>query len=457
MPVVPVLASMEVNGIIFIPERVSRFSEALGQHLDSLRREAHASVGGRDFNLASPEQVADALFGRLGLPAPPIRSGSKHASTSEEVLEGLREMHPAVASIIEFRSVNKLKTTYVDKLVARAIGAPLTDSALPPSQGALTAVIHALWHQTSVRTGRLSCSRPNLQQIPKSSDPLSACAGVNIREAFVASRGFTLMAADYSQIEARRPCMRVLAHACGDPRLLSLFGSEEETTGGQGGRKGDIYRLLAAQVLGKAELDVSPAERTRAKTVCLGIIYGMGTPQVARKLGIKEGQASDLVRSFLEAFPGIDNYIRVTKRFAREKGYVKTLTGRRRHLPEINSKNTTLRAQAERQAVNSIVQGTAADIIKAAMVLVTRGLDIWRGEGCGDCPRLLMQIHDELVFECPACEEDLERLKNLLHACMEQKVPTSLGIRCPLAVNMLVGMSWGTMRPVVRRTHDELS
>ncbi|CAM9435110.1 unnamed protein product [Discosporangium mesarthrocarpum] len=447
MPVVPALAAMEVTGIVFLPERVSRFSKALAGRLEQLKRDTCAALDGHEFNLASPEQVAGVLFERLQLPAPPTRSGSKHASTSEEVLEGLLGRHPAIAPILEFRGVNKLKTTYVDKLAARANGAERAESAVPSQVGATAARIHAAWHQTSVRTGRLSCSRPNLQQIPKSGDALAACGGINIRDAFVATRGFTLMAADYSQIE-----MRVLAHACGDQALLGLFSGEGVSKGGRG--MGDIYLLLAAQVLSKSEGSVSKAERDKAKTVCLGIIYGMGIPQVARKLGVKEGQATDLVRSFLETFPGIDAFLRKTRRFAREHGFIKTLTGRRRHLPEIQSKNTALRAQAERQAVNSVVQGTAADIIKSAMAMIASGFNSWKAEGTGECPRLLMQIHDELVFECPANEEDLERLKGILQGCMEQEVPRQLGIKCPLVVNMMVGMSWGSMRPVVRREDD---
>ncbi|CBJ29252.1 DNA polymerase [Ectocarpus siliculosus] len=465
MPAIPVLAGMEVSGVVFLPERVTRFSDALGNHLEGLKRTAVKAVGGRDFNLASPDQVADVLFKHLKLPSPPVKAGSVHASTSAEVLEGLQGKHAVVAPILEFRGVNKYKTTYVDKLAERALGAAAAESAVPASQGAGAARIHATWNQTSARTGRLSCSRPNLQQMPKGSDPLAGVEGVNVRDAFSATRSFTLMAADYSQIE-----MRVLADACRDPGLRNLFatlGGTNDAGASTGG--GDVYRKLAAQVFAKEEHGVSDEERNRAKVVCLGITYGMGTPQVAKKLEITESQAQGLVRSFLKAFPGIEPFMAATRRygtpcrhqisqrrFARENGYVCTLTGRRRHLPEINnSRNAAAKAQAERQAVNSVVQGTAADIMKTAMVLVARRLDAWRSsldEGL-DCPRLIMQIHDELVLECPACEEDLERLKGLLADCMEVEAPAVLGIKCPLTVNMLVGMSWGSMRRVV--SHDE--
>ncbi|CAM9558901.1 unnamed protein product, partial [Ectocarpus sp. 12 AP-2014] len=404
--------------------------------------------------------VADILFKHLKLPSPPLKAGSVHASTSAEVLEGLQGKHAVVAPILEFRGVNKYKTTYVDKLAERALGAAAAESAVPASQGAGATRIHATWNQTSARTGRLSCSRPNLQQasnpyrypMPKGSDPLAGVEGVNVRDAFSATRSFTLMAADYSQVE-----MRVLADACRDPGLRNLFatlGGTNDAGASTGG--GDVYRKLAAQVFGKEEEGVTDEERNRAKVVCLGITYGMGTPQVAKKLEITESQAQGLVRSFLKTFPGIEPFMAATRRFARENGYVCTLTGRRRHLPEINnSRNAAAKAQAERQAVNSVVQGTAADIMKTAMVLVARRLDAWRSsldEGL-DCPRLIMQIHDELVLECPACEEDLERLKGLLADCMEVEAPAVLGIKCPLAVNMLVGMSWGSMRRVV--SHDE--
>ncbi|CAM9118397.1 unnamed protein product [Sphacelaria rigidula] len=253
------------------------------------------------------------------------------------------------------------------------------------------------------------------------------------------------MAADYSQIE-----MRVLADACQDPGLSKLFASLGSDGASSGG--GDVYRGLAAEVFKKEAGTVSDAERTRAKVVCLGIIYGMGTPQVARKLGVTESQAHGLVRSFLKAFPKIEPFLAATRRYARDKGYVCTLTGRRRHLPEINNaRSAVLKAQAERQAVNSVVQGTAADIIKSAMVLLAVRLDQWRRslQPGGDSPRMIMQIHDELVFECPAREEDLGKLKGLLKKCMEEETPARLGIKCPLTVNMLVGMSWGSMRHVV--------
>eukprot|EP00903_Cladosiphon_okamuranus_P006776 g6606.t1 len=448
MPAISVLAGMEVSGVVFFPERVTRFSVALQHHLESLERAAVMAVGGREFNLASPDQVADILFSYLKLPSPPVKPGSLHASTSAEVLEGLRGKHAVVAPILEFRGVNKYKTTYVDKLAERALGAAATEGAIPARQmaGAGAVRIHAVWNQTAARTGRLSCLRPNLQQIPKSSDPLAGVAGVNVRDAFAASKSFTLMAADYSQIE-----MRVLADACRDPGLRSLFTTTSlgGTKGNVGTGGGDVYKKLAAQVFGKDHNDITDAERTRAKVVCLGIIYGMGTPQVAKKLGTTESQAQGLVRSFLRAFPGIGPFLAATRRSAREKGYVCTLTGRRRHLPEINnSRNAAAKAQAERQAINSVIQGTAADIVKTAMVLVARRLGAWRcnlEEGLAN-PRLIMQIHDELVLECPACEEDLERLKGLLAECMEVEAPAMLGIECPLTVNMMVGRSPAAMK-----------
>ncbi|CAM9607599.1 unnamed protein product [Chrysoparadoxa australica] len=426
MQVAAVLSGMEQTGAAFEASKIQKYRQAFVKREQELTAQAHR-VCSVEFNLSSPEQVAEVLFGHLKLPSPPAKKGSKHASTSEEVLEKLKGKHPVVGLLLEHRAVRKMETTYLAKISGHIIRGR----------------VYAQWNHLAVRTGRLSCSRPNLQQLPKFSEEEGVIAklGCNIRDALVAGDGNVLLAADYSQIE-----FRVLAHACKDEGLLRIFAAS-----------GDLYSSLASKVLQKEVEAVTKEERQRAKVVCLGIIYGMGPQQLASKLHCSDEEARTTLRNFLKQFPRMAAFLDSTRKFARATGYVTTLTGLRRYLPEISSNVPALRAQGERQAVNSCIQGTASDCIKMSMVLVDKELGKWAKEaGSPDhVPVLILQVHDELVFQCRSMEEDVRRLRRLLHICMAKVTGEYLGISVDLAVNMEVGITYGSVRPCLSGEDEE--
>jgi DNA polymerase I len=356
-PLVAVLFRMERGGVLVDRELLKAQSAELAARMLELQTQAHAEAGGA-FNVDSPKQLQEILFGKLGIPV--IRkTPTGQPSTAEDVLEELAATYPLPKLILEYRGVAKLKSTYTDNL--------------PLQIDAATGRIHTSYHQAVAATGRLSSQDPNLQNIP-----IRTQEGRRIRQAFVAPAGHSLVAADYSQIE-----LRIMAHLSGDASLVRAFTEDR-----------DVHQATAAEVFG-IELDrVSVDQRRSAKAINFGLMYGMSAFGLARQLGISRGDAQKYMDLYFERYPGVKRYMEETRRQARELGYVETVFGRRLYLPEIQSRNAALRQYAERSAINAPMQGTAADIIKRAMIDV----DAWL-RSSGAPARLIMQVHDELVLE----------------------------------------------------------
>ncbi|MEL7536354.1 MAG: DNA polymerase I [Pseudomonadota bacterium] len=355
-PLVPVLIAMEQHGVALDGARLKRQSTKLAKSMDTLEQKAHELAGG-PFNLGSPKQLQEILFGELGLPV--LRKTPKgQPSTAEDVLAELAVDYELPEVILEYRSVAKLKSTYTDKL---------------PLDVGPDGRIHTSYHQAVAATGRLSSSDPNLQNIP-----IRTPEGRRIRQAFVAAKGYTLLAADYSQIE-----LRIMAHLSGDEGLTDAFANDM-----------DVHRATAAEVFGLAPDEVSSDERRSAKAINFGLIYGMSAFGLAKQLGIARGEAQQYIDTYFERYPGVREYMDRIRHEAHELGYVSTVFGRRLYLPDINAKQSQRRQYAERTAINAPMQGTAADIIKRAMIRVHD----WLERDAVDA-RLIMQVHDELVFE----------------------------------------------------------
>ncbi len=359
IPLVPVLSAMERRGVRVDAERLRALSEELAKRMDALEREAHEEAGG-PFNLQSPKQIQAILFNedRLGLPVR-AKTPTGQPSTADSVLQNLAREYALPRLILDHRALSKLRSTYA--------------VALRESVNPVTGRVHTSYHQAVASTGRLSSSTPNLQNIP-----VRTAEGRRIRQAFVPAPGFRLLAADYSQIE-----LRIMAHLSGDEGLVAAFAA---------GR--DIHRATAAEVGGIEEAHVDGEMRRRAKAVNFGLIYGMSAFGLARQLGIERGEAQDYIARYFERYPGVRAYMEETRERARDRGYVETVFGRRLYLPEIKSRNAARRQYAERTAINAPMQGTAADVIKRAMV----SLHEWTA-GREDEVRMIMQVHDELVFE----------------------------------------------------------
>jgi DNA polymerase-1 len=392
-PLIAVLAAMERHGIRVDPDRLTDFSKELERSLDALTREIHA-LAGEAFNLASPKQLATVLFERLGLP--PIKKTKTGYSTDADVLEALALRHPLPAKLLEHRTLAKLKSTYAD--------------ALPALVNAETGRIHTSFNQLVAATGRLSSSAPNLQNIPIRSE-----LGRRIRAAFIPEDGWRFLAADYSQIE-----LRILAHVCQEESLVEAFRRGE-----------DIHRRTAAEVFGVAPDDVTPEQRDVAKTTNFSVIYGVTAFGLSRGLSISQQEAQQYLDRFFARHPRVKAYLETTVSEGRERGYVSTLLGRRRYLPELRSGNPNLRAFAERMATNAPIQGTAADLIKIAMVRMARAL-----ASRGLRSRMLLQVHDELLFEAPA--DEVAALEPLAREVME----SAMELAVPLRVDITVGSDW---------------
>lgn len=394
MPLVPVLADMERRGVCVDCDHLRRLSAQLGAQAAALEKKIYEAAGG-EFNINSPKQLAEVLFVRLGLP-----SGKKNptgASTDADVLSDLSRAHPLPGLVLEYRSLIKLKSTYTDALV----------EMISPKTGRL----HTSFHQTGTATGRLSSSDPNLQNIPIRTE-----TGRQIRRAFVApGPDWELISADYSQIE-----LRMLAHFSGDEALLRAFREDK-----------DIHRFVAAEIAGVPEDQVSDQMRSRAKTVNFGIIYGQSAARLSREQDISLSDAEDFIRAYFERYRGVKKFIDETVEKARQKGYVSTILGRRRPLPNINSRNPRLRSAEERIAVNTIMQGSAADLIKVAMARIHRSL----AHNCRQTG-MLLQIHDELLLESPTRQagEAAQLVRNEMAGAMTLKVP--------LKVNVSRGPNW---------------
>ncbi len=394
IPLIDVLARMERIGVRVDAAALRQQSGELAKRLWELEQQAHDLAGER-FNLGSPKQLQAILFERMGLPVGK-KTATGQASTAEDVLQELALNYPLPKVILEYRALSKLKSTYTDRL--------------PEQMNPHTGRVHTSYHQAVASTGRLSSSDPNLQNIP-----IRTSEGRRIRQAFVPEPGWVMLAADYSQIE-----LRIMAHLSGDDGLLRAFAAGA-----------DVHRATAAEVFGVAVEDVGAEQRRSAKAINFGLIYGMSAFGLAQQLGIERGAAKDYVDRYFTRYPGVKAYMENTRRSAAERGYVETVFGRRLYLSDIRARNPQLRQAAERAAINAPMQGTAADIIKRAMLAVDR----WLRES-GFPARMLMQVHDELVFE--VAEDAVTEAGERIRAAMI----TAAELRVPLEVDIGVGANW---------------
>ncbi|ELV7516818.1 DNA polymerase I [Photobacterium damselae] len=384
MPLVPVLSRMERTGVLIDSMKLSAQSQEIAQRLNELEKRVF-EIADQEFNLSSPKQLQAILFEKMGLPVLK-KTPSGTPSTNEEVLQELALDYPLPKLILEYRGLAKLKSTYTDKL--------------PKMVNPATGRVHTSYHQAVTATGRLSSSDPNLQNIPVRNDE-----GRRIRQAFIAPQGYKVLAIDYSQIE-----LRIMAHLSGDKALLDAFCHGK-----------DIHAATAAEILGLPLEQVSSEQRRRAKAINFGLIYGMSAFGLAKQLDMGRGEAQEYMNTYFERYPGVLEYMETTRTVASEQGYVETLFGRRLYLPDIKSRNGLRRKAAERAAINAPMQGTAADIIKRAMVLV----DEWIGQQESGRVRLLMQVHDELVFEVQESEIEsvAQEIKTLMESAAQLDVP----------------------------------
>ena len=392
LPLAKVLAQMEELGFAVDKAGIAEYGEIMQNKIDRLQDLVYEEVG-YQFNLNSPKQLGEALFIKLGLPAG--KKTKTGYSTNAEVLEKLRYEHPVVELILEYRTLAKIKSTYCDGLLK-----------VVEEDGR----IHSSFNQTETRTGRISSTEPNLQNIPVRTD-----VGRELRKFFVAKEGCVLVDADYSQIE-----LRVLAHVANDSGMIEAFKEND-----------DIHRNTAAQVFHMPREMVTPLMRSRAKAVNFGIIYGIGAFSLAKNIGVTRKEAEEYIKTYLDHFSGVRNYMTNVVEHAKETGYVETLFGRRRYLPELSSSNFNLRSFGERVAMNMPIQGTAADIIKIAMIRVVHRL-----EKEGLRARLILQVHDELIVEAP--EEEAPLVQQLLTEEMEQAIHLSV----PMVAEATIGKTW---------------
>ncbi len=394
LPLVTVLGDLEWHGMLIDTEFLKNLSIEYHGVLDKLTEEIYGMAGG-PLNLNSPKQIGEVLFEKLSLPGSKRTKNGSH-STNVDVLEKLAPDYPVVARILEHREVQKLLSTYIDALPAQIF------------QG--SGRVHSSFNQTVAATGRLSSTNPNLQNIPVRTD-----AGKRIREAFIAADDNVLLSADYSQIE-----LRILAHLSKDPFLIDAFLADK-----------DIHAQTASAIYGIYPEMITPEMRRAAKTINFGLMYGMGPVNLSRQLGISFNEARTFIEAYFRQFPTVKEYMESTIEKARQYGYTETLLGRRRYLPEINAKNRNIREAAERTAINTPVQGTAADIIKLAMIDIHKDLP----DVCGGA-RMLLQVHDELVFELP--EREVDTFKEWVIG----KMSSAYKLSVPLKVDVGIGRNW---------------
>lgn len=395
MPLIPVLARMERHGVEINSEEISAVADDLRTDIISLEKEIY-SLTGVEFNISSPKQLGDVLFLRLKLDDKAKKTKTRQFVTNEEVLQRLTHRHPVVGKVLEYRGLKKLLSTYVE--------------ALPALVNPVSGRIHTSYNQAVAATGRLSSNNPNLQNIPVRDE-----RGREIRKAFIPGKGYRFFAADYSQIE-----LRLMAHLSGDSAMISDFMSEV-----------DIHSATAAKIFGIDPGEVTREMRGKAKTANFGIIYGISAYGLSQRLNISRTEAKDLIDGYFESYPGVKEYMERCIADARERGYVTTLYGRRRELRDINSRNALLRSNAERNAINAPIQGSAADIIKIAMIdidneLLESGLNA----------RMIMQVHDELIFEVR--EADLDTLRGMVI----NKMSSAAELSVPLVVEWGAGSNW---------------
>lgn len=395
MPLMPVLARMERNGVVLDTETLKEVENDFTVRLQTLEKDIY-ELAGHEFTINSPRQVGEVLFGELKLSEKVKKTKSGQYSTSEEVLRDLHSKHPIVQKILDYRGLKKLLSTYVE--------------ALPKLINPATGHIHTSFNQAVTATGRLSSSNPNLQNIPVRGED-----GREIRKAFIPEAGEIFFSADYSQIE-----LRIMAHLSGDEHMIEAFNAGH-----------DVHAATAARIFHKDIKDISQDERRKAKTANFGIIYGISAFGLAERMDVSRTEAKELIDSYFEMYPKIKDYISKAVDTAREKGYIETEFGRRRYLPDINSRNAVVRGYAERNAVNAPIQGTAADIIKIAMIRVQQRLD---AEGCK--ARMILQVHDELNFSVPA--DEFDKVKRIVIEEMQGAYKMSV----PLEADCGEGKNW---------------
>jgi DNA polymerase-1 len=389
-----VLGRIERNGVLIDAARLAAQSQQLAERMVALEREAY-DLAGQPFNLGSPKQIGEILFTKLGMPVK-RKTASGAPSTDEEVLDELAADYPLPAKLLEHRGLSKLKGTYTDKL--------------PLMVNPATGRVHTNYAQAVAVTGRLASNDPNLQNIP-----IRTAEGRRVREAFIAPAGHSILSADYSQIE-----LRIMAHMSEDPGLLKAFAEGI-----------DVHRATASEVFGVAVPEVSSEQRRYAKVINFGLIYGMGAFGLASNLGIERSAATAYIERYFQRFAGVKRYMDETKESARANGFVETLFGRRIYLPEIRGGNGPRKSAAERQAINAPMQGTAADLIKLAMIAMQGVLD--REERA---TKMVMQVHDELVFEVPDAELDWAR------ATVPAVMASVAQFSVPLLAEVGVGTNW---------------
>jgi DNA polymerase-1 len=395
LPLVEVLREMEKAGVRFDLKMLKEAETELSKELEELEQRIYDAAG-QVFNINSPRQVGEVLFDNLKLDPKAKRSKNGQYSTSEEVLQGLKDKHPVVGMILDQRELKKLISTYI--------------SALPGYINPETGKIHTTYNQTVTATGRLSSSNPNLQNLPIRSE-----RGQFIRRAVIPDEGCLFLSADYSQIE-----LRLMAHFSQDPHMMEAFRNGQ-----------DVHAATAAKIFGVPLEQVSKDQRRRAKTANFGIIYGISAFGLSQQLDCPRAEAKQLIDDYFAAFPKVIDFIEKQKEFARSHGYVETLFGRKRYLPDILSQNSVVRSFAEHNAVNAPIQGTAADIIKMAMVSIHRRL---KAEGLR--AQMIMQVHDELNFNVP--EAEVERVKDIVVSEMQNAVHLSV----PIIAECGVGKNW---------------
>jgi DNA polymerase-1 len=396
MALIPVLMAMEDNGILLDTDLLRGMSLEMGKELLRLEKEIYGSVG-HQFNINSPQQLGKVLFEDLRLPQ--SRRTKTGYSTEASVMEALRDVHPVIEFILQYRQLSKLKSTYVD--------------ALPALINHKTRRVHTTFNQTGTTTGRLSSSDPNLQNIPIRTE-----MGNRIRKAIIAPPGTYLLSADYSQID-----LRVLAHLSQDPSLIAAFAQDE-----------DIHATTASKLLGISKEEVTSEMRRNAKTVNFGVIYGMSDYGLEQATKLSREEAAQFITLYFEKYPKVKEYLEATKEQARRLSYVQTVLGRRRFLPETNSANRMVREAAERMAINAPVQGSSADIIKIAMINLYREMEKRNLKS-----KMLLQIHDELLFEVP--EEEVAEMKSLVGELM----PRAFQLRVPVKIDIKLGKNWAEM------------
>ena len=401
LPLIRVLADMEWQGVRIDRKALAEMSAVMTARLNEIEQQCY-ELAGSSFNLSSPMQVGEILFGRLKIDPKAKRTKKGSFSTTEEILEKYRHSNRLVDLILQYRGLKKLLSTYID--------------ALPRLVNPATGKIHTTYNQTVTATGRISSTNPNLQNIPIRTD-----AGREIRRAFIADDGCLVMSADYSQIE-----LRLMAVLSQDPAMTDAFA-----------RGCDIHRATAAKIYHTAEADVTDNQRRNAKTANFGIIYGISAFGLSERLGIPRSEAKALIEGYMATYPGVDAYMRHAIDEAHDKQYVTTLLGRKRYLPEINSRNAVVRGYAERNAINAPLQGSAADIIKVAMVNIDRAI---RAEGLRS--KMLMQVHDELIFN--VYPDEAGRLEEIVTDNMQKAMPPlPEGMRAvPLTVSAGIGQNW---------------